>query len=76
MAASKIWSFIGLTLGMIGAWLLASGYLEIFARAASGLGGGASTFKEKGSSHFNKRLLGLILLVVGFFSQGVGILVG
>lgn len=64
----------GLSFGMIGAWLLASGYLEIFSRAASGMGGGSKTFKRYGNRHYFKRLFGLFCLGFGFLVQAISLL--
>jgi hypothetical protein len=62
---------VGLSFDIFGAWLLANGYSDLFAMAAGGLGGGASTLKKYGSSHFWKRMLGLGFLTLGFMMQGL-----
>jgi hypothetical protein len=73
----KIISVLGLTIDIFGAWFLATGYIEILIRMASGWGGGdgkmVRVFSEK---NFRKRIFGLICLAVGFFLQGLGTVLG
>lgn len=70
---SKIISVSGLSLDILGAWLLATGYVEILVQMASGWGGGEAKAKRLFSEkNFKKRMGGLVCLAVGFLCQGIG----
>ena len=65
-------SDLGLTLDLIGAWFLATGYSDIFAIANGGWGGATNVYKSFGNRHFLKRTIGIVLLGVGFALQARG----
>ena len=64
-------SVIGLSCDILGAWLLATGYVEIMVRAVGGWGGGTDTLDKFSPKHFWKRTIGLIFLVLGFLLQSL-----
>ena len=65
-------SNLGLTLDLIGAWFLATGYTDIYAMSAGGWDGAESAYRKFGFKHFMKRTLGIGLLGLGFALQGLG----
>jgi hypothetical protein len=62
---------IGFIFDIIGAYLLATGYLETMVQAASGFGGGGDIIRNLKGRHSFKIWSGLIFLILGFLFQAI-----
>jgi hypothetical protein len=72
---SKHWlGLIGLCFDILGAYLLATGYLEVMVQAASGWGGGGDIIKNLKKIHSIKIQIGLFCLIIGFIFQALNTL--
>jgi hypothetical protein len=56
---------------IIGAYLLATGYVEVMVKAASGWGGGGDIIDKFKRRHSKRMWIGLLFLIFGFSLQAL-----